>query len=171
MQGKNVVNNIVFCLLICVITLCGCDSQPSEFADFSKVDVYGMGYENGYNDGYKDCLGDAEYDIVFSNDELNSFQVAIEELMYDHEYDTVRKFWEYNRSGVETALELGFGSKDIDSIIEYIDELSKTVRGICEICNKPVYADEFFPHRMDLPMHTAYVLGENRMTVKNLLDN
>ena len=50
---------------------------------------------------------------------------------------------QYDREGVENALENEFGVRDLTEIISYLEELSTTEIGKCEICGEAVYADEF----------------------------
>lgn len=103
------------------------------------------GYYNGYCDGYNDTSSEeSEPTLKVSDDFLGllSFRSAIAELMYDREYDTVRTLLEYNREGVEIALEKEFGTKDLSVIIDYIEGLSQTIIGYCEICGEPVYEYE-----------------------------
>lgn len=128
---------LFLCFIVCLLILCGCSS-----ANDLSPDNYDIGYEEGYEDGYNDALEKSSNNPDYS-EELHSFQAAIADLMYDHEYDTVKKLMEYNSNGVKVALEIEFGSSDIDVIIDYIDKLSKTITGTCEICGNPVYADDF----------------------------
>lgn len=132
---------IAVVVLLCLVFLCGCSSNVHQ-ADYSNDDAYTVGYEEGYNEGYnyafEESLDNPDY-----SDEIHSFQSAIADLMYDHEYEIVKKLMEYNNEGVESALELEFGSKDINIVIEHLDKLSETVKGTCEICGEPVHADEF----------------------------
>ena len=128
---------IIICIIICLL-LCGCSTNHSYQTNDSDNDT---GYEDGYDAGYSDVLEESLNNPDYS-DELRSFQSAIADLMYDHEYEIVKKLMEYNKEGVESALELEFGSRSIETVIEYLDNLSKTVKGTCEICNKPVYADD-----------------------------
>lgn len=131
---------IAVVILLCLLFLCGCSSNVHQ--SDSNDDDYAVGYEEGYNEGYNDAFEES-FDNPDYSDEIHSFQTAIADLMYDHEYDTVRKLSEYNRRGVETALENEFASKDIDAVIDYLTKLSNTITGNCEICGEPVYADEF----------------------------
>lgn len=124
--------------MLCLLILCGCSFEPSGLNTTSD--------ESGYNEGYQE-----EYDAAFEEglnmegyaEKLHSFQTAISELMYDHEYEVVKKLSKYYPEGVEAALEIEFGAKDISTVIDYLQKLSETVTGNCEICEKPVYADEF----------------------------
>lgn len=75
-------------------------------------------------------------------EEIHRFQTAIAELMYDYEYEVVKKLYKYYPNGVEDALEKEFGVKDIDAVMDYIQKRSETEVGICEFCGKTVYADE-----------------------------
>jgi formylmethanofuran dehydrogenase subunit E len=131
---------IAVVILLYLLFLCGCSSNVYQ-AEYSNDDAYAVGYEEGYNEGYNDAFKESLDNPDYS-DEIHSFQTAIAGLMYDHEYDTVRKLLEYNRRGVETALENEFGSNNIDDVIEYLDALSKTITGMCELCGEPVYSDE-----------------------------
>lgn len=151
---------IAVVILLCLLFLCGCSSNIHQ-VDYSNNDAYDVGYEEGYNEGYNDAFEES-LDTPDYSDEIHSFQTAIADLMYDHEYDTVRKLLEYNRSGVETALENEFGSKDIDAVIDYLTKLSNTVTGTCEICGEPVYADEFaiLPEGITCA-HSICVSGDN----------
>lgn len=129
---------IVTCIMICLL-LCGCSTNTNNQTSDSDYDAgYEEGYTDGYNDAFEKSLNNSDY-----SDEIHFFQTAIADLMYDHEYDTVKTLMEYNRKGVESALEIEFGSKDIEAVIDYLDGLSKTITGTCEICGEPVYADEF----------------------------
>lgn len=126
---------VILCALLCLL-ICGCSSEPS---DLNPPD------ENSYNEGYQDGYAAALEESLDTKDyaeELRFFQTAIAELMYDHEYEVVKKLSEYYPKGVETALEIEFGVKDIATVIDYLQTLSETVVGNCEICGKPVYADE-----------------------------
>ena len=80
--------------------------------------------------------------VVEFSEETKRFQIMIAELMYDKEYEIVKKLIEYYPSGVELALEIEFGVKNINTIIEYIEKASTTVAGMREICNKVVFQDE-----------------------------
>lgn len=148
---------IIFLLLLCIVIFCGCSTNSDNLSNDNNYDAgYNEGYTDGYNDAFEKSLNNTDY-----SDELHSFQSAISNLMYDHEYDTVKTLMEYNRKGVEYALELEFGSKDINAVIEYLDGLSKTVDGTCEICGEPVYADEFaiLPEGITCA-HSNCVLGD-----------
>jgi len=120
----------------------GCSSAPQNMYTEEYLngqdDGYDDGYESGYHDGYKDGFADNDH-----SQKIHDFEMMIINLMYDHEYEVVEKLSEYYPEGVESALEFEFGVKDIPVVIEYLDELSNTVIGQCEICSKPVYADEF----------------------------
>ena len=131
---------IAVVILLCLLFLCGCSSNIHQ-VDYSNDDAYAVGYEEGYNEGYNDAFEESPDNPDYS-DEIHYFQTAIANLMYDHEYEIVKKLMEYNKEGVESALELEFGSRSIETVIEYLDNLSKTVKGTCEICNEPVYADD-----------------------------
>lgn len=109
--------------------------------DSGVDDGYSYGYENGYDDGYYDGCEDG-YEEGYE-DGLHVFRVNVAELMYDHEYEVVKKLAEYSPEDVEDALEFEFGVKDIAMVIEYLQTLSETVTGTCEICGELVYADEF----------------------------
>lgn len=139
-------------LLIIVLfcTLMGCSSAPNNAQDFTNEDAqnegnlvvqedgFDAGYEDGYHCGYEDGFADNDHSEI-----IHDFEMMIVNLMYDHEYGVVEKLLEYYSEGVESALEHEFGVKDLSAVIEYLDELSNTVIGQCEICSKPVYADEF----------------------------
>ena len=133
---------VALLFILCMSLLCGCSSNSNPQTDETNDENYDIGYADGYKDGYADALEESLNAPDYS-DELRSFQSAIASLMYDNEYDIIEKLMEYNRVGVEKALELEFGSKSIDVIKDYLDELSRTIIGTCELCGEPVYTDEF----------------------------
>lgn len=132
-------------IFACLLLLCGCATNNHQ-TDYSNDIAFDSGYEKGYEEGYSEGYNDAlekSIDNLDYSEELQDFQSAIADLMYDHDYDTVQTLLSYNRTGVETALNIEFGTHDIDVIIEYLEELSGKVIGNCEICGAVVYADEF----------------------------
>ena len=128
---------VILCAAVCLLVLCGCSSEPSDLNTVGE-DSYNKGYQDGYAAAFEESLDTKDY-----AEEVHSFQTAIAELMYDHEYEVVKKLSEYYPKGVETALEIEFGVKDIAAAIDYLQKLSETVIGNCEFCGNPVYADEF----------------------------
>lgn len=78
---------IAVVILLCLLFLSGCSSNIHK-VDYSNDDAYAVGYEEGYNDAFEEPLDNPDY-----TDEIHSFQTAIADLMYDHEYDTVKNCW------------------------------------------------------------------------------
>ena len=133
---------VVLCSIICILFLCGCASISIQQAGESSNAIYDIGYTDGYRDGYEDAF-EKSLNNPDCSEELRSFQSAVADLMYDREYDIIKKLMDYNPKGVQTALEIEFGTNNIDAVINYLDELSKTITGTCEICGELVYADDF----------------------------
>lgn len=132
-------------ILICILT--GCSSTVSDAYDFEIEEMYNEGYDEGYDEGYYEGYDigyeQSFYDNVICSEEIHDFKMMIINLMYDYEYEVVEKLLEYYPEGVESALEFEFGEKDLAVVIEYLDELSQTVIGQCEVCGEAVCADEF----------------------------
>lgn len=146
----------------------GYKTEDKMFSTDANKNSYDSGYTDGYNAGYQQSY--IENDCY---EDLHSFQVAIAELMYAHEYEVVEKLLDYYPKGVETALEIEFGVKDLSDVINYLEDLSGTVVGNCEICGNPVFADEFAIPSEDLSYaHNKCVLGnknnnQSHQKVKN----
>lgn len=134
---------IVIIAIICV--LCGCSSEPEHLNEYEYVESFEDRYDKGYEDGYE-CGYDNGFLEGFNEadctDELLSYKNIIVSLVYDHEYGVVEKLMDYYPEGVENALEVEFGVNDLTIIIDYLEERSQTIVGVCEICGKMVYADE-----------------------------
>ena len=47
---------VIACLIICVLLLCGCLSEPSSMEEYEQDDTYSVGYDRGYEDGIKYAL-------------------------------------------------------------------------------------------------------------------
>ena len=167
---------IIFLIFVSLLMHgCSVNSSSQNRTDTESIreDGYNAGYEDGYNAGYESCLNDAtgaKYE-----DEYQDFKLAIINLMYDYEYDAVRKIHQHYKNGVEAALENEFGTKDIDAIVNYLEsyriEQEKMVVGTCKYCGKTVYnsdavhlssdctADSVHQSPADCPTH-SYVHKE-----------
>ncbi len=130
----------IMSVLICLLILCGCSNNTNNYeSERTYDDGYNAGYQDGFDDAYEEFIN--ESDILVEQDD---FQKTVVNLMYDHEYDVVEILLDYCPDAVEAALEDEFGVKEIAPIVDYLEELSNTVSGICEICGEPVCADEFY---------------------------
>jgi hypothetical protein len=67
---------------------------------------------------------------------------------------------EYNREGVEIALEKEFGTKDLSVIIDYIEGLSQTIIGYCEMCGDPVYEALILPDGVECACRDCIASGK-----------
>ncbi len=138
--------NIVVYMVLCLLLLCGCSSENRNLNGFEDENIYEEAYNEGYEDGYENGYDESYHEILqnptYHVEELERFYISIAELMYDSEYETVEKLLDYYPKGVEKALEMEFGVKEINTIIDYLEEQAQTVIGNCEICGESVYADE-----------------------------
>lgn len=129
---------VLFILLFLALCVSGCADASNDDDSFKEERIYleDQIYElEAENEHLRD-------ELRWHEEERHYFGMAIANLMYDGEYEAVEALWTYYREGVEDALEEEFGTKDMSVIIAYLEELSETVVGNCEICNKPVYADD-----------------------------
>ena len=80
----------------------------------------------------------------------------------------LNKFAEYYPEAIADALEFEFGVRDITTVIDYLQELSETVTGTCEICGELVYADDlaFLPDGIECAhdecVMKSYQIDEDR---------
>ena len=144
----------------CSMLLTGCTNTAYQSGyDDGYYDAeweYKYDYENGVDAGYETGYDEGYYDGY------HVFQMAIANLMYDHEYEVVKKLAEYYPEDVAAALEFEFGVNNIATVIEFLQARSETVAGTCEICGEIVYEDElgFLPNGIECA-HSECVPGDN----------
>ena len=133
---------LTFWLLGCL--LCGCSTNATNGDDLAMESALKKSYADGYNDGYEACLNRSQEDIF--EEGHHEFRLLIANLMYDYQYDTVEEIYNYYPEDVEEALECEFGTRDMMSVIEYLEDnrivQENTVVGICKYCNETVYASD-----------------------------
>ena len=47
---------LIVSLILCVLILCGCSSEPSNIEAYEQDEAYNIGYDAGYEDGIKYVL-------------------------------------------------------------------------------------------------------------------
>ena len=136
---------IIFLITLIIICLfIGCSNNSTVNNDMDVESTFEKSYNDGYHDGYEDCLNRPKEEMF--EDEYDEFKMLVVNLMYDYQYDAVKKIHAYYPQAVDEAVEDEFGTKNIEDVIEYLEDYRKkqeeTVVGICEFCQMTVYADD-----------------------------
>ena len=109
--------------------------------DDGYSDGYDDGYSEGYDDGYNYCWDIGSNQENFEEEYLE-FGSTIIALMYDYEYETVEKLFEYCPEAIETFLEYEFGTANIPAIIDDLESertlYPDTIVGKCKYCGEDV---------------------------------
>ena len=154
----------------------GCANNHNANESHSDYDIgfqdgYDDGYGEGYNNGLETCLNTENYE-----DEYLEFQSTIITLMYDYEYETVEKMFEYYPEAVGSFLIQEFGTDNIPEIIDYLESEREvypdTIVGKCMYCGEDVFYKDVVhitsihePHEISYAHHNC--VDQNEAKVMN----